>query len=212
MQLLASITDICFIVPSVRDSSRCSAGLWLGPQVEGRGLLCYPKLAESVIVNRHLLDVSIKMSWLCCFMLLWELLSQSDPSHPMLPGSKTGPWGPHTWMSPTASEDTNNYSYIYIFNCSKDIIIIMDLTDACSPWQWLAGEDSRIQGQIYLKSHFHLCVFRQTEQSSTRGEWFSATFQKFAVIRSLLLVALCGLGLMLGKVRGWFIYCHHNGI
>lgn len=51
----------------------------------------------------------------------------------------------------------------------------MDLTDACSPWQWLAGEDSRIQVQIYLKSHFHLCFFRQAEKSFTRGECFSAT-------------------------------------
>lgn len=118
LQLLAPITDICFILSSVKDSSWCSAGLWLGPQVEGWGLLCYPKLAESVIVNRHLLDVYIKMSCPRCFMLVWELLSQLDPCRPMLPGSKTGPWGPHTLDS--------------------------------------------VREHECLKSHFHLCFFRQT--------------------------------------------------
>lgn len=172
LQLLASITDICFIVSSVSDSSQCSAGLWLGPQVEGWGLLCYPKLAESVMVNRHLLDVSNKMSWPRCFMLVWEHLSQSDPSRPMLPGSKTGPWGPHTldlvreheW-APQLLKILIYISILYIFNCSK---YIFNGFNRCLFTTIMAGRGG-IKVQIYLKSHFHLCFFRQAEQSFSRG-------------------------------------------
>lgn len=117
----------------------------------------YPKLAESVIVNRHLLDVSIKMSWPHCFMLVWELLSQSD-------------------------------ILVYIYLTAVNIFL-MDLTDACSLWQWLAGEDSRIQ--VHLKSHFHLCFFRQAQQSFTGRGCFSATFQKICC--NSFIVAGCSL-------------------
>lgn len=119
LQLLASITDICFIVSSVRDSIRCCADLWLGPPgwwlrpslLPQTG--CYTKLAESMIVNRHLLDVSIQMTWLHVGVRTFIAI-RSQPSHVARvkdwPLGSSHPWfSQRTWMSPTAAEDTNIY-------------------------------------------------------------------------------------------------------